>query len=60
MAKKNLGKEFMNIFVAFIFIQVVAVGVASMTNFSVLGLLIAGFLDVILMAVVIAKATDMI
>ena len=50
----DMAKIFSEVFIGFIFIQILAVAIATMTNFSALGILIAGFLDVILMALLIS------
>jgi len=49
-----MSKVFGEVLVGFIFIQIVAVVIASLTNFSAIGILVAGFVDVILMALLIS------
>lgn len=51
----NMAKEFVEFMVGMIVIQVVAVVIAGLQNFSATGLLIAGFIDVIMIAVLVAK-----
>lgn len=49
----NVAKAFVDVLVGMIVIQIVAVVIAGLTNFSTTGTLIAGFIDVILMALLI-------
>lgn len=49
----NSTNAFVEALVGMVMIQIVAVVVANLTNFSATGLIIAGLLDVILMALLI-------
>jgi hypothetical protein len=48
----------MEVVIGFIFIQIAASVVAGLTNFSAIGLMVAGFIDVILMALLIYYAVN--
>lgn len=54
----NIGKTFMEVLIGMIFIQIVAVVIGGLSNFSALGLIIAGFVDVILMALLIMGVSN--
>ena len=54
----NFAKVVMEVVIGMIFIQIGAVIIAGLTNFSTLGVLIAGFFDVILMALLLYYAVN--